>query len=169
MWVQAVQYNLFSVLFLLLDLSLLILSLPLLGLGSNSLSCFFLDDCLGKWSQWMELVPCSRRGMLTQVKHITIPTTTISIRLPHLCQWYYDHCVVTTNDGRMTRWLGGGIFYVSFGWQTRVGIIFFLFFVLLLCCCYLFCHGWYMIVLVPVSSDALCFLCLLLVLLIRHY
>ena len=28
--------------------------------------CFFLDDCFGRWSQWMWLVSCRRQGMLTQ-------------------------------------------------------------------------------------------------------
>ena len=78
MRVHTLQYDLFSVLFLLLSLSLLILSLPLLGLGSKSTSlspgfcyvgqsntvqfvgsliffqdffCFFLVNCLGRWNQ----------------------------------------------------------------------------------------------------------------------
>ena len=72
-----------------LDFILLILPLPLLGLGckSNSLSpwfcvrrpsqcdaiCWEFDlssgffvDCLNGWNQWMWLVSCSRQGMLTQ-------------------------------------------------------------------------------------------------------
>ena len=83
--------QLFSVVFLLLGLSLLILPVLPLGLNFKSTSfspvfcvgrtrqyntiCWeltffhffcFLDDCLGGWSQWMWLVSCWRQGMLTQ-------------------------------------------------------------------------------------------------------
>ena len=93
MWVQVVRYNLFSVVFFVLGCSLLILSLPLLKLGSKSTClcsgfcvrrprqynviswefdifwgffCFFLVHCLGRWSQWMCLLCNRMRGILTQ-------------------------------------------------------------------------------------------------------
>ena len=93
MWGQVVWYNLFSVVFFVLGCSLLILSLPLLKLGSKSTClcsgfcvrrprqysviswefdifwgffCFFLVHCLGRWSQWMCLLCNRMRGILTQ-------------------------------------------------------------------------------------------------------
>ena len=156
LWVQAVQYDLFSVVFLLLGLSLLILSLPLLGLGSNStsLSPWF---CVHRrrqydticwefyrgWSQWMWLVSCRRQGMLTQgpatrsqvwVESTILPYTSTSITLPQSCQGYYDHCIATSSDMGMRR-LGVSSFILGFGcWHCGGSHICFLFFVLFSCC-----------------------------------
>ena len=93
LWIQAAWYDMFSVVFFLAGLSVLTLPLPILGLDSqsfclgpvlcvcrprqHSMICwefdifsgfpvFFLDDCLGGWSQWMWLVSCRRQGILTQ-------------------------------------------------------------------------------------------------------
>ena len=79
------------------------------------------------------------------VKYNIIPYTSTSIKLPHLCQGYHSHCIVTSSDGGMGR-LGGGSYMLGFWRGQTVGIIFFLFFVLFLCCCYLVFHGWYMTV-----------------------
>ena len=32
------------------------------------------------------------------------PYTSMTIRLPHICQEYHDHCVVTTYDGKWEAW-----------------------------------------------------------------
>ena len=32
-------------------------------------------------------------------EYFIIPYTSTSIRFPHLCQGYHDHCIVTANDG----------------------------------------------------------------------
>ena len=69
-----------------------------------------------------------------QVEYFIIPYTSISIRLPHLCQGYHDHCVVTANDGGMGR-LKGGSFMLGFGCGDREWVSFFNFFVLFFCCC----------------------------------
>ena len=34
-----------------------------------------------------------------EVENTIIPYTSMSIRLPHLCQGYYDYCLVNTYDG----------------------------------------------------------------------
>ena len=153
--------------FFLLDLSLLILSLPLLGLSSKStslspgfcvrrprqydticwelnlISGFFAFFWLIVWADGINklwLVSCRRQGMLTQgptpdpkCKLIisTFLTTSTSIILPHLCQGYHGHCIVTSSDGGMGR-LGGGSFILGFGWGDRGWVYFFYF---LFCFC----------------------------------
>ena len=97
--------------------------------------------------------------MLTQVLtpvpkyklNFCISYTSMSIRLPHLCQEYHSHCVTTANDRvgwEGWRWL----IYVGV-WEEGegVGITLFLLFVLLLCCCWLLFHDWCMMVVVFVS------------------
>ena len=49
-----------------------------------------------------------------QIEYFIIPYTSASITLPHLCQEYHEHCVVTANDGEMRR-LGGSSFTFGFG------------------------------------------------------
>ena len=39
-----------------------------------------------------------------KVEYFIIHYTSTSIRLPHLCQGYHDHCVVTANDGEWESW-----------------------------------------------------------------
>ena len=55
-------------------------------------------------------------GSQVPVEYTIIPYTSMIIRLPHICQGYHDHCVVTTYDGGWEAWellhlcygLGGG-------------------------------------------------------------
>ena len=124
-WVQAVWYNLFSVVFFVLGLSLLILTLPLLGLASKSttlspglcvgrprqydticwkldlLSGFFMFSWMILWADEvnkMWLVSCERQGNLTQW-----PTSDPKCKL---------------GGGVMGR-LGGSSFMLGFGWGIR--------------------------------------------------
>ena len=191
---QTVRYHLFSVVFFLRGLSLLLLSWGRVPSLSTSLShalhehrprqydmiwqqfdlfsgFFLLDDwadgvsgccwcLLGGWGCWLIGHAPDPKCKLNISPFLNNST---SIRLPHLCQGYNDHCFVTPNDG-------GWIIYVKVwvGGQG-LGIIFFLFFVLFLCCCSLYFHG-----LMVHDSFCACFiipflLCLSLVLLIRHY
>ena len=44
-----------------------------------------------------------------KVEYFIIPYTSTSIRLPHLCEGYHDHCSTTANDGKV----GEGVIYVK--------------------------------------------------------
>ena len=54
------------------------------------------------------------------VEYNIIPYTSTSITLPHLCQGYHSHCVVTSSDGGMGK-LGASSFILGFGWGDRGG------------------------------------------------
>ena len=79
-----------------------------------------------------------RQGMLTQglipdpkcELNITPSLTFPHLTLPHLCQGYHDHCIVTSSDGGMGR-LGGGSCMVGFVWGYK-GWVSYSVFVLLL-------------------------------------
>ena len=61
-----------------------------------------------------------------KVEYSIIPYTFMSIRLPHLCEGYHDHCSTTANDGKVGggEGGGGGSFMLRFGWWDRGGYIF---------------------------------------------
>ena len=62
-------------------------------------------------------------------------STSTSITLPHLCQGYHGHCIVTSSDGGMGRFGGGTFMSGSWVGGENVGISFSIFcsvFVLLL-------------------------------------
>ena len=115
--------------------------------------CFFLDNCLGGWSQWMWLVSSRRQGMLTQGP---IPDPKCELNITFLTLTHPLHCLICAKNIMVTVLLlqvmgecqGWGWFIyvrVSVGGQG-VGLMLFLFFILFLCCCWLFFHGWYMVV-----------------------
>ena len=65
-----------------------------------------------------------------EVECNTIPYTSTSIGLPHLCQGYHDPSVVTAKDGGIRRLGGGGFVYIRVwrGGGEEIGIVVFLFF-----------------------------------------
>ena len=107
--------------------------------------CFFLDGCLGEWSQQMWLVSCRRQGMLVQGP---APDTKCELNITFLTLSHPLHCPICAKDIMVTvlllqvmgegkgeeRWEGQGVVHLRqcLGRETGVGIIFFLFFVLLL-------------------------------------
>ena len=124
-WAQAVQYDLYTGVFFLHCLSRLILSLTLLELGSKSISLipgfyvcrsrlytmqfvwsvifFFKIFYFSLLIVWTDIIKgcgwclggrgCWLRG-LYQISSVTC----MFHHLPHLCQGYHDHYVVTRND-----------------------------------------------------------------------
>ena len=105
--------------------------------------CFFLDELLGGWSQWMWLLSYRRQEILTQGS-TPDPKCGLNITsfltLPHRL-----HCLICAKDIKMIvsllevmiEWEGWGWFISATDWVGRenMGIIFFLsfsFFVLLL-------------------------------------
>ena len=106
--------------FLVLRLIMKTIRYDLLGAWSFfQIFCFFLDDCLGRWIQWMWLVSCRRQGMLTQG-----PTPdpkcelniTSFLTLPHP-----SHCPICAKDIMvivlllqvMGGWEGWGVVHLS--------------------------------------------------------
>ena len=74
------------------------------------------------------------QGLVPDPKYelnITSSLTFPHLTLPHFCQGYHDHCIVTSSDGGMGR-LGGGSFILGFGWGDRGWVYFFYF---LFCFC----------------------------------
>ena len=124
----------------------------------GSLICFhnffLLDNCFGRWSQWMWLVSCRRQEMLTQGltpdrKCELNKTSFLTVPHPVYCPiWSLYCCFKWWRIGKVGRWF----IYVRV-WVRGHGLctVFFPLFVLFLCCCWLFFHDWYMIVFVSVS------------------
>ena len=47
------------------------------------------------------------------VEYFIILYTSTFIRLPHLCQEFYIHCIAIINDGRMAKEEGGRDWFIS--------------------------------------------------------
>ena len=195
LWVQAVRYDLFSVVFFLLGLSLVIFSLPLLGLCSKSTSlnpgfcvcrprqyntiCWKLDLLSGYFvsfsmitgDHWMWLVSCRRQGMLTQgsapdLKCKLNITSFLTLSHPLNCLIYaQDIMIIVLLLQVMGGWRGWGCFFYIMVWVGGQGMGIFFLF---LFCFLLLLHGCYMIV-CCVCFIVDFFLSLSLVPLIRHY
>ena len=139
----------FSAVFFRLGLSLLIFSLPLLGLGSKSISLSPGFYCVGQGNTirfvgrliflqdfWQETRDADSRACTRSqvwVESNIILYTSTSITLPHLCQGYHGHWIATSSDVGMGR-LGGGSFILGFGWGCREWVSYFFYSLLFLCC-----------------------------------
>ena len=56
------------------------------------------------------------------VEYFIILYTSTFIRLPHLCQEFYIHCIAIINDGRMAKEGGGaGLIYIRL-WVRGAGV-----------------------------------------------
>ena len=116
-----------SVVFFPLGLSLLILSLPSLGLGlkSTSLSPGF---CVALGGLQEAGDADSRACTRSQVwLEYNIPYISTSITLPHLYQRYHDHCIVISSNEGMGAF-GGRSFMLGFGWGDRSWVSYFFYF-----------------------------------------